>query len=52
MIYGTASPPKGTINTHTNNLDIPKPHDRDLTIPILNLDQNLKITIAGENIRE
>ena len=47
--------PKGTINAHTNisniflqDLDNPK-RNRDLMIPTLNLDQNFKITIPGEN---
>ena len=61
--YGDCSlepllPPKGPINAHSNinniflqDLDIPKLHNvnRDLTSPILNLDQNFKITIPGVN---
>ena len=55
---GPSPSPKGTINAHTNisyiflrDLDIPK-RNRDLTIPTLNLDQNFKITIPGENTSE
>ena len=52
-------PPKGVIDARTNidnlflqDLHIPKPHNRDLVIPIRNLHVNFKITTPGMKISE